>query len=782
MTRFSNRSVSVGDKMLIAIKNINNVGRFVKFTSNPDIVFKKINLIYAENGRGKTTIANILRSLATGETKHILERVTVGKIESPEIIVQLDNKECKFSSNAWDTLHPDIEVFDATFVNENIHSGYTVDVEHKRRLYRFIIGKDGVSLSSKIDDIDNQIRDINTNIKDIEGDLTAAVGGKIPFMDFVNMEEITDISMMIQDKKKELEIVKDKNRVLNQKLLEILSLPSFPESGLHDILSMTIETVLANAAESVQKHINQCMDNKGENWLKQGMGYVKDESCPFCGQSLVSNVLFTAYNGYFSEAYEALKQKILEYRTDIEKVFSKTSIRAFVAIITSNKTLSEFWSDYISDPNPQISETNLQHIWDHLCDELASILLTKQQAILDRINIPQGLRGAIDAYTDILVTSKNYNNEIEKYNDAIKKQKAFTNSSDLAKLQEELERLELTQKRYESYYVDLCQNYNNTKQEKLSLEDQKQQAKAALEKYTSTTIQENENALNTYLEKFLTSFRIKQRRTKYTGGKPSSDYVIFINNQELSIGDTNVENKPSFKTLLSEGDKNTLAFSFFMARLEMMAPNNLSNKIIVIDDPISSLDKHRRKKTSYAIVELAQKVKQVIILSHDDSFLKNYWDEFKSHEKPVSLCLARVRHNENELQIWDIEIANQTEYFKNYSRLDEYYKNGTVGGEVELRDIARCIRPCIEGYYKTRFPNQMKTSQSLGKQLIEGIDHAKPDNPLSYLKKHLSIIREINNFSKRYHHDENPGYITEPISDIELKDIVGKAMRLIHEG
>ena len=771
--------------MLLAIKNITNVGRFVKFTSKPEVEFKRVNLIYAENGRGKTTIANILRSLATGETKHILERITVGKTESPEIIVQLDNKDCKFTSDTWDTLYPDIEVFDTTFVNENIHSGYTVDVEHKRGLYRFIIGKDGVILSSKIDDIDNDIRAINIEIKDIEGDLDSAVGGKIPFIDFVNLKEITDIFTLIQDKKKELEIVKDKNKVLNQALLEILSLPSFPESSLRDILSMTIETVLASAAESVQKHINQCMDNKGENWIKQGMDYIKDDNCPFCGQSLVSNVLFTAYSGYFSEAYEALKQKIIEYRTTIEKSFSKTSIRVFVATITNNKTLSEFWSDYISDPNPQIDEADLQIIWDRLCDELASVLLTKQQTILEAVNIPDGLSDVIRDYTANLTLVKNYNDEIEKYNNTIKEQKAFTNSNDLGKLQQELERLEFTQKRYENYYVNLCQKYNDTKQKKSSLEAQKQKAKQDLENYASKTIQENENALNKYLENFLTSFRIKQRKTKYTGGKPSSDYVIVINNQELSIGDTNVENKPSFKTLLSEGDKNALAFAFFMARLELMDSVELGNKIIVIDDPVSSLDKHRRQRTLNAVKELAKKVKQIIILSHDSRFLRDYWNDSKSFnhtEMPLSLYLSGVRLHESELEIWDVEMDTQSEYFKNFNRLYEYNENGSIGGELALRDIARCIRPCIEGYYKIRFPKQIKSTQSLGKTLIDNIDKAKQGEPLYHIKKHLHTLREINNFSKKYHHDENPGYESEPISDIELKDIVSKVIRLIHEG
>jgi wobble nucleotide-excising tRNase len=51
---------------------------------------------------------------------------------------------------------------------------------------------------------------------------------------------------------------------------------------------------------------------------------------------------------------------------------------------------------------------------------------------------------------------------------------------------------------------------------------------------------------------------------------------------------------PDFKTSLSEGDKRTLAFAFFIASTE--SDSNLSNKIIIIDDLMCSLDLNRSSK------------------------------------------------------------------------------------------------------------------------------------------------------------------------------------------
>ena len=53
--------------------------------------------------------------------------------------------------------------------------------------------------------------------------------------------------------------------------------------------------------------------------------------------------------------------------------------------------------------------------------------------------------------------------------------------------------------------------------------------------------------------------------------------------------------EPSFRTTLSSGDRNTLALAFFFASLEL--DTALPDKIVVIDDPMTSLDEHRSLAT-----------------------------------------------------------------------------------------------------------------------------------------------------------------------------------------
>ena len=62
--------------------------------------------------------------------------------------------------------------------------------------------------------------------------------------------------------------------------------------------------------------------------------------------------------------------------------------------------------------------------------------------------------------------------------------------------------------------------------------------------------------------------------------------------------------------------------AFFFAKII----NSVSeNSIIVFDDPMSSLDRHRRHQTKALITKIARN-NQVLVMSHDPFFLKELYD------------------------------------------------------------------------------------------------------------------------------------------------------------
>ena len=60
------------------LRLLRNIGQFDSVNDGAQTPLAKLSLIYAENGRGKTTIATILRSLGTGDVALIEERRRLG--------------------------------------------------------------------------------------------------------------------------------------------------------------------------------------------------------------------------------------------------------------------------------------------------------------------------------------------------------------------------------------------------------------------------------------------------------------------------------------------------------------------------------------------------------------------------------------------------------------------------------------------------------------------------------------------------------------------------------
>ncbi len=85
--------------------------------------------------------------------------------------------------------------------------------------------------------------------------------------------------------------------------------------------------------------------------------------------------------------------------------------------------------------------------------------------------------------------------------------------------------------------------------------------------------------------------------------------------------------------ILSEGEQRAIAIGSFLAELRLAGHNGG----IVFDDPVSSLDHHRRKKVASRLVAEA-KQRQVVIFTHDTVFLHELREEIKQHNIDESIC------------------------------------------------------------------------------------------------------------------------------------------------
>lgn len=96
------------------------------------------------------------------------------------------------------------------------------------------------------------------------------------------------------------------------------------------------------------------------------------------------------------------------------------------------------------------------------------------------------------------------------------------------------------------------------------------------------------------------------------------------------------------------------------------------------------------------------------------------------------------------------------------------------------RDVAKAIRPLLEGYYHRRFPGRIPRKLMFG-QVIALAAQAQLGDPLAYLQPTLKEMAEVNDYAGQFHHDTNPGYETVPVVDGELLGFAKRALNVIYQ-
>src|SRR6202158_4006596 len=138
--------------MLSRIQLLRNVGQFDSVDTGATILLDRYVLVYAENGRGKTTLTAILRSLATGDPVPISERRRLAALNPPHVVLEcsVGQSPAVFENGAWNRTFPNMTIFDDRFVNENVYSGLSVEAGHRQKLYELVLRSQGVSLNSSL--------------------------------------------------------------------------------------------------------------------------------------------------------------------------------------------------------------------------------------------------------------------------------------------------------------------------------------------------------------------------------------------------------------------------------------------------------------------------------------------------------------------------------------------------------------------------------------------------------------------------------------------------------
>lgn len=433
--------------MLEKIVQIKNVGRFRNYNATGDMAFRKLTLVYAENGRGKTTLCAILRSLQSGQAEYIAERKTLAATSPASVHLRLSGANYQFTNDAWTVTHPDVTIFDPVFVNENVYSGDYVEHEHRKNLYHVIVGAHGVHLAKEIEDFDGKIRDANADLRIKRDAASINLPPKTSLEDYLQWQPIPDIGAQILKKTEELNswqrAAAKSGEIKTKGLFAKIQIPNIP-SGFATVLAKQLTDIVADAETKVRQQISlHQMGHQGESWLSQGLGYVSGDLCPFCGHGVQSNDLIAAYRSHFNTAYRNLKEEVARLSERISGTIGEAALSSVLQTISGNTALAEFWKQFIAVELPDISFPDIQQKYAALREQCLALAKTKQDNPTESVTPDKRLSSALAAVESLRSAAESYNAAVETLNIRIAQQKAAVQHNDqIVRLQAELAQLE----------------------------------------------------------------------------------------------------------------------------------------------------------------------------------------------------------------------------------------------------------------------------------------------------------------------------------------------------
>jgi hypothetical protein len=102
-------------------------------------------------------------------------------------------------------------------------------------------------------------------------------------------------------------------------------------------------------------------------------------------------------------------------------------------------------------------------------------------------------------------------------------------------------------------------------------------------------------------------------------------------------------------------------------------------------------------------------------------------------------------------------------------------------GNGDPRQVAKAIRPLLEGYLHRRFPGLIPSGKMFG-QVLAFIGSSTVPSPVCHAQGLVGELNEINNYAGQFHHDTNPGNAdTVQIITSELNTFATRALTVIHK-
>ncbi|GAA7133521.1 ATP-binding protein [Helicobacter pylori] len=590
-----------------------------------------INFIYGANGSGKTTTSSFLKNLAENgiEDKFASSKIVWYNNESLKIEVynkqfkeeQFRNSQVKGIFTLGKKINENLEKIESK--KESINKENEKKIKNKESLKKITQEKEKEEKDFTDSCWEKLYKKFEEDFKEtLEGFKRKEKFKEKILKEFENDKYNQSEIVGLEKLKEKIEIVFGENQT-ELALLEC-DLTDFDSIENHSIWEQKIVGSGGVAIADLIKKLSN------EDWVAQGREYVKDNSiCPFCQKETITEEFKKQLESYFDTSYQESTDTIKKMKEDY-----------------TNKTdeALERLNEVIKTEQNKLDTENLKRI----IETLRSKINANQQKMLDkgkemsRSFKLDNTKNEIDAIKDLIAKA---NERITNHNETIKnieKQKKSCKEQTWKFL---INEFKSNIQEYNKKYCDLEKRINNLEKEISENQEKVKKLENEIKELEKNmvSIKPIVNKINTLLKGYgFTNFGLACTEDE-------KFYRIQREDGQL-VGET-----------LSEGEVTFITFLYYyhLAKGSLKENDISKNKVLVIDDPISSLDSNILFIVSALVKDLMKEtmkektnIKQIIILTHNTYFYKEITLEYdlKRYQRKYSFWIIKKDNNVSKIK------------------------------------------------------------------------------------------------------------------------------------
>jgi len=739
--------------MITKINKIKNFANFSDYSWDNDLpTFAKKNIFFGYNGSGKTTLSNVFYLFSEApqsEKDELINRLT-NDISNFEIELQADSGKLKYSQRKF---LQNVFTFNRFFVSKHIYDGSVTNLKlfdkkvvTKEQLKNPSIGK----LEKEISDKNLDREKYEAEKKNFEKAFEELKAQKSKqFNDIVNDKRLPrgwnipeekpqgkiddlkiELDQLISDyelSKKQDDLKKDINMLENILIQKL----KFDEDSYKETFKADIKEGSRKKTEDKINSYNEYKLKKSQNvtdWFEDGFELLKQNNdkklsnCPLCNSEIDIKLIIDDYQSYFDEEYSNLSESLEEYENIVKELEEKYSLNT-ETISTIDKLLNQY-SNYVDKESNKLLMPSKKELKESLEILSAEISEKKKDYNFKEVN-----DGNLKKLKEI----------IDNYNSVVKNSKALSE-----KLCTELKSKSLS----ENQIIDSIKNvftqignteynssYDVNTYKKLSKDIEqlnKEINKLNIELASQIARMKNESKyVNNYLKRLgIHNFEIDIDSSK----TQENIFIRFINSA----------NKNKLMNCLSEGEKTSLAFAYFLSKLQYEIIDNTNAKmddcIIMIDDPVSSLDENRLFTTAYLTDTFFSEAKQLFVFSHNLVFLKFFGNILKSQVDERKEYFIDQLNGIPLIKSFPKALQNfQTAYFQKLDEIIGFVEKHTIDYETAKKYLPSYIRVVLETFLSFKFYYLKQGSGTNKKFLSAGLDKL-----INFVSGQIGVFKNFN--------------------------------------